>query len=70
MVSSPADPPATSCAKCAAPFVCGASAGLASCWCMQQPQLACAPVPGTGCYCPACLEQRSSDRQCATAPAT
>ncbi|HMV03956.1 MAG TPA: cysteine-rich CWC family protein [Accumulibacter sp.] len=48
------------CSACGASFVCGAAAGLASCWCMQRPPLALAPLPGGSCYCPDCLTEKSS----------
>ncbi|WP_295482289.1 cysteine-rich CWC family protein [Accumulibacter sp.] len=48
------------CDNCGASFVCGAAAGLASCWCMEKPPTGVAPEPGGRCYCPTCLAQRLS----------
>jgi hypothetical protein len=48
------------CTNCGASFVCGAAAGLSSCWCMHVPALARVPEDTAGCFCPACLEQRLS----------
>ena len=48
----------SACAGCGASFLCGAEAGLATCWCMEKPTGLCEPVAGAGCYCPACLDQR------------
>ncbi|MBL8376048.1 cysteine-rich CWC family protein [Accumulibacter sp.] len=45
------------CTNCGASFVCGATAGLSSCWCMQMPPLTRVPEVAAGCFCPACLEQ-------------
>ncbi|MBP9803800.1 MAG: cysteine-rich CWC family protein [Candidatus Accumulibacter sp.] len=56
----PENTPTTVCANCGASFVCGAVAGLSSCWCMQMPALPGVPDAAVGCSCPACLEQRVS----------
>ncbi|MDS4015975.1 MAG: cysteine-rich CWC family protein [Candidatus Accumulibacter sp.] len=53
------------CSACGASFVCGAAAGLASCWCMQQPPLAFTPLPGGSCYCPDCLTEKASQENVA-----
>ena len=56
------------CPGCGTAFVCGVSAGLTSCWCMEKPIGL--PVPeGDGrCYCPACLEKRVSASAKVTVP--
>lgn len=50
------------CAGCGEPFVCGASAGLARCWCMDKPVLALDAETGAEahCYCTRCLERKIS----------
>ena len=60
------------CADCGAPFVCGAVAGLPTCWCMEIPTGWFEADAGASCYCPACLDKRISARradQQASAPA-
>ena len=52
------DKAASRCADCGAPFVCGAAAGLSTCWCMDKPAGLLEPIAGAGCYCAACLDQR------------
>ena len=48
----------TQCARCGAPFHCGAQAGDAGCWCQALPALP--PLPDLdGCLCPACLQARA-----------
>ncbi|KFB68353.1 cysteine-rich CWC family protein [Candidatus Accumulibacter vicinus] len=57
----PGNPMTTRCTDCGTAFVCGAVAGLPSCWCMKKPTLSLeASAAAAGCYCPACLEQRLS----------
>jgi hypothetical protein len=56
-------PVATRCARCAAPFHCGAAAGSVECWCVAEPHAAIDPQL-RGCLCPACLAQAAR----ATAP--
>ncbi|HYY60064.1 MAG TPA: cysteine-rich CWC family protein [Burkholderiales bacterium] len=46
------------CARCGAPFACGADE--AGCWCEKLPPLE--PVPGRGCLCPACLAAELKER--------
>ncbi|MEO8410412.1 MAG: cysteine-rich CWC family protein [Propionivibrio sp.] len=53
----------SACAGCGAPFLCGAQAGLATCWCMEKPTGLLEPVAGAGCYCPACLDARINAAQ-------
>lgn len=48
------------CPACGQCFDCGAVNRAARCWCMEQPSGLFAPVAGTGCYCPACLDKRIS----------
>lgn len=50
------------CAGCGEPFVCGANAGLARCWCMDRPLVAldASAASDAGCYCARCLEQKLS----------
>ncbi|WP_342674055.1 cysteine-rich CWC family protein [Candidatus Accumulibacter aalborgensis] len=64
----------TACCACGVRFVCGAVAGLSSCWCMDKPRLTLAPDAAEGnCYCPACLEKlekRLTDAGRRCAPAT
>jgi hypothetical protein len=55
------------CVACGQPFVCGAVAGLATCWCMEKPSGLFAPEAGARCYCPQCLEQRIVSAQSAQA---
>ncbi len=43
------------CARCGKAFECGTQAGREHCWCEEFPALSPAK-PGTGCYCPRCLE--------------
>ncbi|MFZ4535077.1 cysteine-rich CWC family protein [Propionivibrio sp.] len=50
------------CAGCGASFVCGAVAGLATCWCMEKPAVYFAAEAGGSCYCPACLDKRVSEQ--------
>lgn len=50
------------CAGCGAPFVCGAAAGLPTCWCMEKPIAALAADAGAGCYCPECLDKLISEQ--------
>lgn len=51
---------ATTCPVCGSSFVCGAEAGMQTCWCMEKPMLVIDPVASEGCYCPACLDLRIS----------
>lgn len=53
---------ASVCEGCGASFVCGAAAGMAGCWCMEQAPTAIEPTIGGNCYCPKCLAQRLSAR--------
>ncbi|MGB7543046.1 MAG: cysteine-rich CWC family protein [Burkholderiales bacterium] len=46
--------PFSACARCGAPFECGAAAGLERCWCAELPALT-SPAPEASCYCPRCL---------------
>ncbi|MFN2646151.1 MAG: cysteine-rich CWC family protein [Burkholderiales bacterium] len=46
------------CARCDAPFHCGADE--AHCWCEALPPLE--PLAGRGCLCPACLELELRER--------
>lgn len=50
--------PASSCPACGVRFVCGAVAGLESCWCMEKPSGTFVPEAGAHCYCPTCLAER------------
>ena len=52
------------CARCGAPFHCGAG-GQEPCWCASLPQVLPVPYDGAGCYCPQCLEQVIAERQAA-----
>ena len=52
----------TVCHACGAPFVCGAMAGLQTCWCMEKPTGLLVVEAGASCYCPACLEKRISEQ--------
>ncbi|TMH46272.1 MAG: hypothetical protein E6H59_05150 [Betaproteobacteria bacterium] len=55
--SRPAEAPQIGrCARCGDAFECGARAGREPCWCEGFPALS-APIPGSGCYCPRCLEE-------------
>ncbi len=48
------------CPGCGVAFVCGVTAGLATCWCMEKPiGLPITEADGR-CYCAACLAQRVS----------
>ncbi|WP_363319302.1 cysteine-rich CWC family protein [Accumulibacter sp.] len=58
------------CVGCGAPFLCGAAAGLVSCWCMDKPALGVAPESAGRCYCPVCLEKRLIATARQSAPAT
>jgi hypothetical protein len=58
---------ASVCAGCGVRFVCGAAAGLPTCWCMERPRAAFAPDAAALCYCPACLDKRISEQ---SSPAT
>lgn len=49
-------PQASRCARCGDAFECGARAGREPCWCGEFPALS-APTPGSGCYCPRCLQR-------------
>jgi len=51
---------ASHCARCGDVFECGAQTGRAHCWCGEFPALS-APTPGSGCYCPRCLEESIED---------
>ncbi|HWV92331.1 MAG TPA: cysteine-rich CWC family protein [Burkholderiales bacterium] len=48
------------CARCDAPFRCGARNRDADCWCAALPPLA--PVPGRACLCRSCLELELKER--------
>ena len=48
------------CPKCNAEFVCGASAGAESCWCMGLPLLANVDKEALSCYCSKCLKEMLS----------
>ena len=50
------------CPGCGARFVCGAEAGLQTCWCMEKPMGLFEPEADARCYCPACLSMRISER--------
>ncbi|WP_313953420.1 cysteine-rich CWC family protein [Accumulibacter sp.] len=58
MPDSNKQPVASVCESCGASFVCGAAAGSATCWCMEQAAVSVDPTPGGSCYCPSCLAQR------------
>ncbi|HRE70478.1 MAG: cysteine-rich CWC family protein [Candidatus Accumulibacter sp.] len=60
MPKVPENPQASTCPACGTSFVCGAAAGLASCWCMEKAPLSLAPEAGGSCFCPTCLTQRFS----------
>ncbi|MBL0208982.1 MAG: cysteine-rich CWC family protein [Propionivibrio sp.] len=52
----------TLCASCGTSLVCGAVAGLPSCWCMERPSGLFEAVAGGSCFCPACLDRRISQQ--------
>ncbi|MCB1933105.1 MAG: cysteine-rich CWC family protein [Candidatus Accumulibacter sp.] len=60
---------ASTCPSCGTSFVCGAAAGLASCWCMEKPPLSVAPEIGSRCYCPTCLAGEFSTPAAQSSPA-
>ncbi|HPP46756.1 MAG TPA: cysteine-rich CWC family protein [Accumulibacter sp.] len=63
--------PSSHCAACGAPFICGAAAGLPTCWCMQQATLPADDLDAaSGCYCPQCLQRRLAALRDSAAPAT
>ncbi|MBL8398380.1 MAG: cysteine-rich CWC family protein [Candidatus Accumulibacter sp.] len=69
--TSGAAPSRSQCAGCGAPFICGAVAGLSTCWCMAQPTVAATDLDANlGCYCPACLQRRLSATKDVAAPPT
>ena len=49
-------PPGSACARCGAPFTCGAVAGTDTCWCNAMPRLMNIISGFDTCLCPACLE--------------
>ncbi len=49
--------PCSTCARCNAPFVCGAASPSQDCWCMACPPAALDREQAT-CFCPRCLAQR------------
>ncbi|HMW19284.1 MAG TPA: cysteine-rich CWC family protein [Accumulibacter sp.] len=68
---TPAQATQTACAACGTAFVCGAVAGLATCWCVTMPTMPATDLDvDRGCYCPACLQQRLSVAKEASAPPT
>ncbi|MDO8370903.1 MAG: cysteine-rich CWC family protein [Polaromonas sp.] len=70
-------PTNSSCPRCGAAFRCGMVGGDAECWCVTLPHVM--PVPsstssstdtsGASCFCPACLQKITDDRQQDTSPA-
>jgi len=57
----------TRCARCGAPFHCGALGGDTGCWCQSLPALP--PLPGLdGCLCPACMQARVDATAAAVQP--
>lgn len=70
--------PNSSCPRCGAAFRCGMVGGDSECWCVQLPHIM--PVPsnpsttatgtaGASCFCPACLQKITDDRQHDAPPA-
>ncbi|OOG45349.1 hypothetical protein B0B52_03995 [Polaromonas sp. A23] len=72
--------PNSSCPRCGAAFRCGMVGGDAECWCVKLPHIM--PVPpipattttttgtaGASCFCPACLQKITNDRQHDAPPA-
>jgi len=64
---SPSQGETSICPGCGARFVCGAEAGLQTCWCMKKPTGLFEPETGGRCFCPTCLNKRLNER---SAPAT
>ncbi|MDP3825727.1 MAG: cysteine-rich CWC family protein [Polaromonas sp.] len=70
-------PSNSSCPRCGAAFPCGMVGGDAECWCVKLPHVM--PVPSStsssigtseaSCFCPACLQKITDDRQQDTSPA-
>ena len=59
------------CAGCGGAFGCGVQAGGTSCWCMELPLVLPLPVStSAGCYCPACLREKSMEFRRSDAQAT
>ncbi|HTG96096.1 MAG TPA: cysteine-rich CWC family protein [Burkholderiales bacterium] len=48
------------CARCGAPFRCGAKNRDDKCWCSEMPPLE--PLPGRSCLCRECLELELRER--------
>ncbi|MES2384361.1 MAG: cysteine-rich CWC family protein [Pseudomonadota bacterium] len=72
MTSARAGAPAnSSCPRCGASFRCGLVGGDSACWCVKLPHIMPVPsaspsttgAPGASCFCPACLQQITDDRQ-------
>ncbi|MGQ2978891.1 MAG: cysteine-rich CWC family protein [Polaromonas sp.] len=67
----------SSCPRCGAAFRCGMVGGDTECWCVQLPHILPVPsgalsstgVPQASCFCPACLQQITDDRQHKPSPA-
>ena len=59
MTDLPEKKPST-CPRCGTNFVCGAEAGLQTCWCMEKPTGLFEPEADARCYCPTCLSMRIS----------
>ncbi|RZJ08166.1 MAG: hypothetical protein EOO54_22970 [Haliea sp.] len=67
----------SACPRCGAAFRCGMTGGDSACWCVTLPHLL--PVPSgpamandaaaASCFCPACLQQITDERQQRNQPA-
>jgi hypothetical protein len=54
------------CARCGAPFHCGARAGDERCWCFEQPPVKLADAKS--CLCPKCLKEAAAKGRSAPGP--
>lgn len=61
-MNNPPEGKMVACPNCGTRFVCGAEAGLQTCWCMEKPTGAFDSDAGGHCFCPACLDKRLSER--------
>ncbi|MES2954529.1 MAG: cysteine-rich CWC family protein [Pseudomonadota bacterium] len=67
----------SSCPRCGVGFRCGMVGGDSQCWCVKLPHIMPVPsglpsttgAPGASCFCPACLQQITDDRQHSPSPA-